>query len=435
MNVETVSYISSSGIVLSFLFGLLAFKLVLQEGSGIKEYALVSVFLSLSVLSHETGSLFIPLILAFKFLYNQKHLLPYLGSSAVAAAVYALFRFGVGHVYFPEVHQSPIMTMSLIERLLHIPKILITYLGTFLFPLHLSFSQVWTIPEIGFSNFYIPLMILLILLAGSIIFTYHLYKSKSGEFILFIFFATWLLIGLILFIQIIPAEQTVSERWFYFPMIGFLGLLGVLAQYFIEKRNGVVINYLAITVSIIIVLLSVRTIVRNNDWSDEFTLAKHDIKHDPNNYILANALGAEYLRRGDANNAIGFLEKSSSHFTDAQTLSNLGAAYLLVGDNARSKEALQKSINVNETSEAVINMAWLLATKGDPTEGETFIESRLGKYQGLWKIWMDLAIVKYKLGKNEEALRAAQKAYTMSQNEQTVYLYNQISKGLPLKVD
>jgi tetratricopeptide (TPR) repeat protein len=91
------------------------------------------------------------------------------------------------------------------------------------------------------------------------------------------------------------------------------------------------------------------------------------------------------------------------------------------------QEGLQKSINVNETSEAVINMAWLLATKGDPTEGETFIESRLGKYQGLWKIWMDLAIVKYKLGKNEEALRAAQKAYTMSQNEQTVYLYNQIN--------
>lgn len=435
MNVEAVAYISSSGVILSLLFGLLAFRIVIRNNIRPRDYALLSSFLLLSVLSHEIGSLFIPIILSFKFLYDKKNVFSCAGSLVFVVIVYAILRFGVGHVYFPEVHQSPIMTMSLIERLLHIPKILITYLGTFLFPLHLSFSQVWTIPEIGFSNFYIPLMILLILLAGSIIFTYHLYKSKSGEFILFVFFATWLLIGLILFIQIIPAEQTVSERWFYFPMIGFLGLLGVLAQYFIEKRNGGVINYLAITVSIIIVLLSVRTIVRNNDWSDEFTLAKHDIKHDPNNYILANAVGAEYLRRGDANNAIGFLEKSSSHFTDAQTLSNLGAAYLMLGNYSESKEALQKSIEINELSDTVTNMAWLLATRGDPVEAEAFIRNKLDKYPQLWKLWMDLAIAEYKLSKRDEALQAAKQAYSLAQNGETAYLYNQISKNLPLKID
>jgi uncharacterized membrane protein len=325
--------------------------------------------------------------------------------------------------------------MSLIERLLHIPKILISYLSTFLFPLHLGFSQVWTISEIKFSNFYIPLTILLFLLVGGSIFTYHLYKSKNSGLTLLAFFAAWLIIGLILFIQIIPAEQTVSERWFYFPMIGLLGLGGILVQYFGTKKNQGVQSYLVIVVSVAIVLLSLRTIVRNNDWSDEFTLAKHDIQYDPDNYILANTLGAEYLRRGDAINAIGFLENSSSQFTDAQTLSNLGVAHLMLGNYSKSREALQKSLEINELSDTVTNMAWLLATKDDPLQAETFIQDKLNKYPSLWKLWMDLAIAKYKIGKRDEALQAAKQAYSLSQNGETSYLYNQISKNLPLKID
>ncbi len=435
MNVETVSYVSSSGIVLSFLFGLLAFRIVIRNSARTTDYAFLSGFLLLAVLSHEIGFLFIPLILSFKFLYERRRLFPYFISSMTVATVYAFLRLGVAHIYFPHVSQSPIMTLPLIERLLHIPKILFSYFSTFLFPIHLSFSQIWTIPQVDFSSFYLPLTILLLLIMGGSIFLYHLHRSKSNEFVLATFFTAWLLIGLALFIQIIPAEQTVSERWFYFPMVGLLGLGGVLVQDFSLKRSQNLKTPLVILVSIVVVIWSIRSIIRNNNWSDEFTLAAHDIKYDSNNYILANSLGAEYLRRGDAKNAVSFLEESSSQFADAQTLSNLGVAYLMLGDYAKSKEALQKSMAINELSIAVTNMAWLLATKGDPVEAETFIQGKLEKYPDIWKLWMNLAIAKYKIGKKDEALHAAKRAYSLSQNGETSYLYNQISKDLPLTID
>jgi Flp pilus assembly protein TadD len=88
---------------------------------------------------------------------------------------------------------------------------------------------------------------------------------------------------------------------------------------------------------------------------------------------------------------------------------------------------LQKSLEINELSDTVTNMAWLLATKDDPLQAETFIQDKLNKYPSLWKLWMDLAIAKYKIGKRDEALQAAKQAYSLSQNGETSYLYNQIS--------
>jgi tetratricopeptide (TPR) repeat protein len=435
MNVETVSYISSSGIILSFFFGLLAFRIVIRNNARIKDYILLSGFLLLAFLSHEIGFLFIPLILFFKFLYDRKKLLSVFLITIIPASVYTLLRFGVAHLYFPHVEQSPIMMFSLSERLLHIPKVLFFYFSTFFAPIQLSFSQVWTISKIDFNSFYMPLASVILLAATCGIFLYALSRSRKNDFILAIFFMAWLLIGLVLFIQIIPAEQTVAERWFYFPMVGLLGLAGIAIKYFFAKKDRNTKTYLIIFFTIFIILLSARSIVRNNDWRDEFTLAMHDIKRDPNNYILSNSIGAEYLRRGDAKNAVGFLEKSVSQFTDAQSLNNLGAAYFLLGENTKSKETFQKSLNVNELSDTVSNMAWLLATRGDPVEAEDFIQKKLRYYPNFWKLWMNLSIAQYKIGKKDEALQAAKQAYSLSPNEMTSYVYNQISKGLPIQIN
>src|SRR4030042_3539740 len=101
--------------------------------------------------------------------------------------------------------------------MLNIPKILFYYFKTFILPVHLSFYQIWVVSKANLNNFYIPILILSAVIIAISYLGYYYYQTNKKLFVSYVFFFLWLILSLTLLIQIVPAELTVAERWFYFP--------------------------------------------------------------------------------------------------------------------------------------------------------------------------------------------------------------------------
>lgn len=140
--------------------------------------------LLLSLLSKETGIIFVPISLIYVYLYQKEKLKSLIGSIIITLIAYSILRFGVAQVFFNKQGLSPITRISLLERLPSVPKIITFYLTTFLFPIYLSISQHWVVRSLTFTDFYWPL--------------------------------------------ILSLDMTVAERWFYPAEVGLLGMAGIL---------------------------------------------------------------------------------------------------------------------------------------------------------------------------------------------------------------
>jgi hypothetical protein len=277
MNVESVSYIASSVSVLFLFFGLLA--LVLSFKQELKGKKLFSIFclIFLSMLTKETGFLFLLLILLFIFLYKKRSFILFSLLSVATTILYLIFRISTIGTTYEKQDFIPIMKLSLDERLLSIPQIIFYYIGTFIFPNKLATSQNWVVHEINFSNFYLPLLLDTLFFISIGLIGIYLYKNKKELFAIFVFFLFWFFAGLEMLLQIVPLDMTVADRWIYFPMVGLLGLIGVSIA-LLTKRNPHLKKYILVAMIIIICLLAGRTIVRNTNWSNATILYTHDIQ-------------------------------------------------------------------------------------------------------------------------------------------------------------
>lgn len=111
LQVESVSYIASIDNPLFFLFGLIAFSLGTKTGLSIKRILLIYSLILLSLLTKETGFVFIFLILIYRALYARK-IMMHISGGVVTLFLYFLIRsFSVGFFYKQSV-LSPIAGLT-----------------------------------------------------------------------------------------------------------------------------------------------------------------------------------------------------------------------------------------------------------------------------------------------------------------------------------
>ena len=95
---------------------------------------------------------------------------------------------------------------------------------------------------------------------------------------------------------VFPIGTNMSERFLFFPSIGFCIVAGFLINKLIKKNKIIGWGLLLLFVS----LLSIKTIERNPAWKDNFTLFQTDVKRAPNSAKLRNAAaGSLVTRYGD----------------------------------------------------------------------------------------------------------------------------------------
>lgn len=439
INVEPTVYIASLQDVLFFIFGVVLFILTIKSKMHYMKYIAVGALLLLmSLLSKETGAVFGLLIFIYIILFNIERLGSYIWAGGIAMGSYIILRFAIAGVAIQKHNLSPITRLDFSDRLISIPKIMFFNIKTFFYPNDLAISQHWVVSRISWSNFYLPLLVDFIFLAtiaaGGII----LYKIKSNLFKTYIFFLIWFIIALTFHLQLYPLDLTVADRWFYMPIVGLLGIIGVYLFLLLKKINNLhkTVSFVFYTaLMIIIASLMLRTITRNSDWKDGYTLYSHDIAIAQNSFDLENNLGVELYRKGD-------LTQAKAHFENSTIIApywwtnwnNLAAILEREGDFNKAALYYEKAIANGNYYLAYENLANILAFHDDPAKAKKFTEQALTVLPNNPRLYFILAYTNYKLGDKQGALTAAQKSLILNPNYQpSLYIYQRLSQNLPIE--
>lgn len=370
---EVVFYAANLQDVLFVFFGLLALYLTMGDKKNSKKYIAIFIFFLASLLSKEVGIVFIAGVIIYTLFFGKKNTKPLTLASITALLTYLAMRFGISKIGFSKNTIAPIANQNLGVRLFTIPKIVVYYLHNLIYPANLVPNQHWIIVNPTLTRFWLPLLVSTAFLILICIPVFR--KNKIYTFFLFIFLAS-----LILHLQIIPLDSTVSGRWFYLPFFGLLGMIGtVITNSRLSVLNSG--NKLLICGGIIIALLSIRTFVRSLDWYNGLTLYSHDAKILPNDFNLENNLGVELYR-------IGKKDEAGIHFQTSVDLApnwwtnwnNLGVYRQDQGDLTGAEADYKKAIDNGNYYLAYENYARILIKEGKITEAKDFLENKALKY-------------------------------------------------------
>lgn len=426
---EAVIYISALQEPLFMFFGLLSMWLISREKEfKAREYGLVGGLFLLSLLAKETGVLFLIIGVVYAYFFHRNRL-GKVGLMAFASfTLYLFLRLIVAKVPFQTEIIAPISHLSLAERLINLPQILWFYATTFWFPRDLAISQYWLVTELNWPDFYQPLTLMTVIVISA------LYLAKRLRSKLWWFFGIWLSVGLAFHSQLFPLDLTVAERWFYFPIVGLLGLIGVVFDRLGSAgRFG---KYWWIG-AVIIALLLTQSVVRNFDWKDSFRLLAHDSMTNKNSFSLANNLGMEYFRKGEMGLAQEQFKKSIALNPNYWvSYNNAGVTYVHQGDLAEAEKNYQKATQVKDDySQPYENLVRLeLVQRKNFLKASALAQVALKKFPANHRIWVLLSFAQYKLGESSAAITSAKQAVALSPTYQNRALLQDLQNNVPLKL-
>ena len=424
---EGITYISALSEVIFTTFNLSALLLIVSSGSKITFKLLFIVFflLFLSPLTKESGITVVPIILSYLLIYKKSAWKKWSLITIGATVLYFVTRLLVIGKQIQHPQFAPITEATLWERLLTIPQTLAHYLLLTLYPDKLAVSQHFVVRTASLNQFWIPLLFDLFFLLA-LMWSYFRFREK-----VILFGLLWFLFGFSLISQVIPLDMTVAERWFYFPFMGLIiALAGILIQ--LKDYSYRFFEQLSLIACMILIVLSVRTVIRNSNWYDGLTLYSHDITVTHNSFDLENNLGVELFRTGKIDEAKPHFERSLElqpkwYFSR----NNLGAVYQRQGQLELAKQQYEEVLKTSDYYLTYQNLAELKNKTESTESAKLFIEQTLRKLPNNPVLWFHLAIAEYRLGHQEQALKALENSYYLSPSEQTSAVYNYVKQGLP----
>jgi protein O-mannosyl-transferase len=442
IQVESVAYIGASQSELLFLFGILALLLSIRNKLTNKTYLLISLFSLLAILTKEVSFIFIFLILLYQLLFYKSRILKIFYYQIAVVAIYFFIRFTIGGVYFNKITFVPIGRLSLFERLINIPEIILYYLKTLIYPARLAIEQHWIITTIDFPHFYFPLLLdaLFFLFLGFL--GLYVFKKNRKSFHIFIFFCLWFLSSFFMILQIFPLDMTVADRWFYLPFAGFLGICGLVIQQF-KFQQKTIKTICILLLSFIIIALSIRTIIRNSNWYTGLTLYAHDVPLEDNFDNRAN-YAAVLSNEGKNDQVFVQIQKSVELYPYEGNLRSLGLCYMKMGKPDKAIEYYYKALHAKSFAgqnephlhdfDTYYAIASFQISHKNLNEGKRIAVAGVKDYPEAAKLWLLLAVSEYGLKDRQNAMIAVEKAYTLNPDQQTTYVRTQILNNAPIAV-
>jgi hypothetical protein len=440
VNSQVVFAIPSMDDALFFFFGILALWLLVRFRSR-KILFVSGACLFLSLLSKETGILFVALALAFLFWRERRRLLPFAGIVAVAVVAWLLLRSNaIGWVSSNA--NEPIDLLSLGNRLISAPAIVLFYITQFVWPVPLASTYDWT-AALTVQSFVIPLTIDLAVITAAVYIGILIgRRGTSAQYRTYWFFAVWASIGILAHLQIIPLDATVSDTYAYFSMAGVLGMIGIavstLGPHLHVNRLHLNRQVGLACVSAVILLLGIRTAIRGTDWSSSYTLATHDVAVSPDDYIADITVAKQLASDGNFAQAITYAKHSVSVYPSLNGYDVLGTILLYSQDYSQARQTYLTALAFAQTHgygntytipivEQLGSLTWWY---GSASDNNAFLTTTLKVLPRDGTLWLDLAVVDLQNHDSQGAKTAITNAYALGAVPEAAY--NQVIKGGPI---
>ncbi|PIY08854.1 MAG: hypothetical protein COZ18_10120 [Flexibacter sp. CG_4_10_14_3_um_filter_32_15] len=388
VHTEIVASVKGRNELLSFLWLLLMTYLLLRAAfaRGAIRFVylpLVAVSFFLALLTEETAISFmfiLPLILYY-FIPLRKLDIIVLAIPILftAFAYWQLREFFIKNV--EQVHlmhsilNNPFVYADLSQKISTLIFAFAKYIELLIAPINLSHDYSFNqIPLKEWTDVRVVMTFLGIIGAG-IISVAHIKKKGIYTFAYFYF------IGYLLFIYITeflinPDEfvflapgTIISERLLYLPSLAFciataFGLYDLFGWLVANKRKAAkwVYTYTFLGTSLVLVLYSVKTVVRNESWKNDMTLMKADINNSPSSVRLRYMLGRSYIIEADSTVSFRqkarYLEKAADqlrkavtiHPSYADAIALLGTVYTDLGQEDKAGRYYKRAIQINPKS-------------------------------------------------------------------------------------
>jgi Tfp pilus assembly protein PilF len=388
----------------------------------------------LALLSKESAVVFLPLTLIGDYARGKMKPLSRYGWITGLTVLYlgVLWRIDggrFGQTYTPFL-DNPLVLLPTNLRILNALRVAWKYVGLHVYPATLSCDYSYDAITL-YSNWQHtipPAVAAAILLA---LWVWALWTKRSE----------WALAGAIYLAGfavtanvLIPTGTIMGERLAYLPSAGFC-LLVALMWTRLENYNRKV----AWGVFIILgAALAVRTVVRNRDWRDEFTLYSAGVRAVPGSAKMHEALAVQYMHRDQLETARNEFETALRIYPDfTAALESYGILEARMGHDQDSLRLLEKAMSNSQRGSmnydfAMVNLAAQLMKLEKNDEALKLLNQDISESPGFARAWSNRAVLRYKLGEMESARADAQTALRLDPaNTQALNLLSLLNSTSP----
>ncbi|MBO4699000.1 hypothetical protein J5690_05245 [bacterium] len=193
------------------------------------------------------------------------------------------------------------------------------------------------------------------------------------------FWIVFFVVSLAPVMQIIPLHEIVAVHYLYVPVIGFCAITGILFDRFAGSGN---IEFLqmfdfsknrrravaALCITLVFSLFSLRTISRNFEMKNIWTVLHADAKKQPLSFRGLFTIGAEYLNMKFPDKAWEYYQKSvDTGYWDPVLLGNIIGYRIIKGRHDEALAFYEEMVKKGEyiTSSGALNTAFIYMIRGN----------------------------------------------------------------------
>ncbi len=402
--VESVTWISGGPYDKYTFFFLVSFALYIFYPRNLRNLLFSAFFFLLSIFTNEKAAPLIIIYPIYDFIFRggfskTRTYIPHILVTVFFSLLF-LGKIGERKVGLQQDYYS--RGNDMISPLAQIPIATSEYLRMIFWPTGLTLYH----SEMSFSNGqYVIRSLIFIIFAGIIIYAFFKFlKNRNVNNIWgFIFFwGSFFFISIAVTLAPLGLAWIVAERYVYLGSVGIFAMVGFFLERLCRKEGLRVFVYTVFAVAI--VALSIRTIVRNEDWKSEDTLWVATAKTSPSSPNTHNNMGDVYSRSGDIDNAIkefSLAIEINPNYADAYH--NRGSAHQSKGDMDSAINDYQKAIEINSNIwQSFQNLAGIYFNSGDFEKAALYMEQAFSKNQSV-ELAYNLALIYSKIGKISEA--------------------------------
>ncbi len=447
LHTEVVANIKSRDELLCFLFFILSALCVQKYHTTGKAMQLIlaGACFFLSLLSKESAITFLAIFPLMSWFFTSLPLKKIAVSSGVMVAVAALYLLIRGSVLTSQTTGGDISVLDntliaapdLHSRLATAFYILGLYIRLLVFPHPLASD--YSYPEIAIVTFANPVALasLLFYLAITCYAAWKLPKKDLLSFCIIYFLIPLSLVANVLFLT----RSTMADRFLYIPSLGFcLAVVALLMKamkitFSPSRYTGLgkiftANTSLTATVCVIFLLFSIKTIARNPDWKNDYTLFSTDSKISSKSsrihFLFANHLIQSVKQKlvGDDKKP-GYLQTAEVEMKEAvrlypknyEALFGLGELYTTTGDLDKAMAYYRQALDMfPNDAKAINNVGNTYFRMQKYKEAFDMLNNAIRLYPNEYEGYNNIGSVYFATGQYEQAAEVYKKAISLNPN-------------------